>query len=65
MSTTEAYAQPLSVEVCEGEVVLRAANGPFSVSLTAAAAAKTAEGLAQAAKVALSHQASQDDVGRT
>jgi len=64
MPTLEAYAEPLSVEVCEGEVVLRAVNGPFSVSLTAAAAAKTAKGLAKAAKAALSHHASQEDAGR-
>ena len=64
MAGTNAYEKPLSVEVYEGEVVLRTTEGPFSASLTAAAAAQTAEDLAKAAKLALGDQASQDTVSR-
>lgn len=60
MVGTTAYQKPLCVEVFDGEVVLRSAEGPFSASLTPAAAAKTAEDLAKAARVAIRHQASQD-----
>lgn len=59
MAVTDAYEQPLSVEVCEGEIVLRAVNGPFGISLTPAAAEKTAADLAAAARAA-QRQASQD-----
>lgn len=58
MSDTRAYEEPLAVEVCDGEVVLTTPNGPFGVSLTAAAAALTAEELAAAAR-ALGDHASQ------
>lgn len=60
MVGTAAYEKPLSVEVYDGEVVLRSTEGPFSASLTPAAAAKTAEDLAEAARVACRNQASQD-----
>lgn len=60
MPGTSAYEKPLSVEVFDGEVVLSTTEGPFSASLTAAAAAKTAEDLAKAAKIAFDHQASQE-----
>jgi len=64
MAGPNAYDKPLSVEVYDGEVVLSATDGPFSVSLTALAAAKTAENLAKAAKIAFSDQASQDSTSR-
>lgn len=64
MAGTNAYEKPLSVEVYDGEVVLRTTEGPFSASLTAAAAAKTAQDLAEAAKAALNHQASQETTSR-
>jgi len=64
MKATNAYDQPLSVEVYEGEVVLRTGDGPFAVSLTPDAAAKTAEGLAEAAERARTDQASQTTVAR-
>lgn len=60
MVGTGAYQKPLSVEVCDGEVVLRSTEGPFCASLTPAAAAKTAEYLAEAARAAVHNQASQD-----
>jgi hypothetical protein len=47
---TDAYDQPLSVEVFDGEVVVRAATGPMAIALTPRAAAATAEQLAQAAE---------------
>ena len=59
MTATNAYEQPLSVEVWDGEVVLRAEAGPFAVSLTPDAAARTAEELAEAAQRARIAQASQ------
>lgn len=59
MPDTEAYEEPLAVQVCDGEVVLSTPNGPFGVSLTASAAARTAENLAEAARRALGGQASQ------
>jgi len=58
-SMTKAYEKPLAVEIFDGEVVLRATDGPFSASLTAAAAAKTAEDLAEAARTAFACQTSQ------
>jgi hypothetical protein len=61
---TKAYEHPLSVEVCEGEVVLRSDEGPFAVALTADAAAQTAEQLAKAARAARGGQASQTVVAR-
>jgi hypothetical protein len=64
MAGTNAYEKPLSVEVYEGEVVLRTSEGPFCASLTAEAAAKTAQDLAEAARAALSHQASQEATSR-
>ena len=64
MAGTNAYEKPLSVEVYDGEVVLRTSEGPFSASLTAEAAAKTAHDLAEAARAALSHQASQEAISR-
>lgn len=60
MASTQAYEKPLSVEVYDGEVVISSTEGPFSVSLTAAAAARTAESLRQAAKAALADQESQE-----
>jgi hypothetical protein len=59
MADTNAYDKPLTVEVCEGEVVLSTPSGPFGISLTADAAARTAHDLATAAKLAMSRQASQ------
>lgn len=59
MTATSAYDRPLAIEVFDGEVVLRSPEGPFGVSLTAAAAAKTAEDLAVAARQALADQESQ------
>ena len=64
MAGTNAYEKPLSVEVYDGEVVLRTSEGPFSASLTAEAAAKTAENLAEAAREALRYQASQAGAAR-
>jgi len=64
MAGTNAYEKPLSVEVVDGEVVLRSSEGPLSASLTAEAAAKTAQDLAEAAKTALAHQASQEAISR-
>jgi hypothetical protein len=64
MAGTSAYEKPLSVEVYDGEVVLRTSEGPFSASLTPQAAAKTAEALAEAAKLALEYQASHAEVVR-
>jgi len=64
MTVTQAYEHPLSVEVWDGEIVLRTPEGPFGVSLTAAAAAKTAEDLAEAARSALNDQVSQVSVER-
>jgi hypothetical protein len=60
MVSTTAYQKPLSVEVYDGEVVLRSTEGPFSAALTPAAAAKTAADLAEAARTAVRAQASQD-----
>ena len=64
MDVTRAYEQPLAVEVCDGEVVLRSEDGPFAVSLTANAAGLTARDLAAAAEHARGPQASQTDVVR-
>jgi len=61
MSVTTAYDKPLIVEVCEGEVVIRAADGPTGFSLTPEAAARTAEQLVDAAMEAIEAQASQTD----
>ena len=52
MSKTQAYDKALLVEVYEGEVVLRALDGPMGVSLTPRAAAETAKALAKAAQEA-------------
>lgn len=59
-----AYQKPFSVEVYDGEIVVRSTEGPFSAALTPAAAAKTAEDLAAAAKTALDRQASQEGSAR-
>lgn len=64
MAGTNAYEKPLSVEVFDGEVVLSTPEGPFSASLTAAAAAETAEHLAAAARAAFDHQPSQETISR-
>jgi hypothetical protein len=59
MSTTKAYEKPLSIEVVDGEVVVRSPDGPTAISLTPAAAAETAGRLAEAAERAAQPQASQ------
>jgi hypothetical protein len=59
MADTRAYDEPLTVEVFEGEIVLRASSGPFGVSLTASAALQTAERLGEAANAIISNQPSQ------
>jgi hypothetical protein len=68
MTVTKAYDQPLCVEICEGEIVIRARDGPLGISLTADAAAKTAEQLAAAASTVKAQtvkaQASQTDMTR-
>ena len=64
MNVTKAYEQPLAVEVCDGEVVLRTEDGPFAVSLTANAAALTARELAGAAERARGGHASHTEVVR-
>jgi hypothetical protein len=58
--STKAYDEPLSVEICEGEIVLTTKDGPVGISLTPSAAAKTAEQLATVAQIALKGQASHD-----
>lgn len=50
---TEALDEPLSVEICDGEVVLIAPGRPFGVSLTGRAALRTGEALSEAAKLVL------------
>jgi hypothetical protein len=47
---TEAFDEPLSVEICDGEVVLIAQGHPFGVSLRGSAAVKTGEALGKAGK---------------
>lgn len=64
MVSTNTYEKALSVQVYDGEVVLSTPEGPFSASLTPAAAARTAEVLAEAAKSALADQESQDRTER-
>lgn len=59
MTRKSAYDRALSVEVYEGEVVIRSFDGPIGVSLTPQAAAETAAELAKAAELAAEHQASQ------
>ena len=59
MSNGQPYAKPLAVEVFDGEVVVTASDGPLGISLTADAAAETAERLAVAAQLARQHQGSQ------
>lgn len=59
MTRESAYDKALSVEVFDGEVVLRSLDGPMGVSLTPRAAAETASELAKAAELAAEHQASQ------
>lgn len=56
MSRTRAYEKALCVEVFDGEVVLRADEGPTGVSLTPEAAAETAKQLARAAAEAANHR---------
>lgn len=50
---TEAFDEPLSVEMCDGEVVLTARGRPFGVSLTGHAALRTGEALSEAARLVL------------
>jgi hypothetical protein len=50
---TEAFDEPLSVEICDGEVMLIAKGRAFGISLTGSAALKTGEALAQAGKEVL------------
>lgn len=64
MALTTAYEKPLSVEVYDGEVVIRSTEGPFGVSLTASAAASTAKALASAAEAAMATQSSHTDTSR-
>jgi hypothetical protein len=59
MSHQSPYDKPLTVEVVEGEVVVRARDGPLGISLTPRAAAETAVRLAAAAERAKIHQAPQ------
>jgi hypothetical protein len=63
MSDTRAYDTPLRVEVFDGEVVIRAVEGPMSVALTPKAAAETAKALRRAAEEAAAH-ASQTEMLR-
>ena len=58
MDTGQALSQPLLVDVIDGEVVIRAPEGPTGVSLTPAAAALTAQRIADAARRAAGDQAS-------
>jgi hypothetical protein len=53
----QAFDQPLLVSVLEGEVVITGAQGPTAVALTPEAAAKTAERIAEAARLAQASQA--------
>ncbi|MCR5876871.1 hypothetical protein LRS10_23570 [Phenylobacterium sp. J426] len=55
MADTRAYDKPLEVEVVDGEVVVRATDGPMGISLTPDAAAATAQELARAADLAADH----------
>ena len=64
MMPTNAYEEPLVVEVFDGDIVMRTGEGPFAVSLTPTAAAKTAENLARAARTIEPVQASQTTVSR-
>ena len=57
MSHQLPYDKPLTVEVVDGEVVIRALDGPLGISLTAGAAAETAVQLAMAAERASRGQA--------
>ena len=50
---TDALDKPLSVEICDGEVVLSVPDRPFGVSLTGRAALETCEALCQAAVAVL------------
>lgn len=63
MWTQTAFDRALCVEVYDGEVVIRSADGPTGLSLTARAAAETAEQLAKAARIA-ALQASQTSAVR-
>jgi hypothetical protein len=56
------YDKPLTVEVVDGEVVVRALDGPVGISLTPEAAAGTAVRLAAAAEQAKRRQAPQTRV---
>jgi hypothetical protein len=58
MSNDRPYAKPLAVQVFDGEVVITASDGPLGISMTAEAAAETAERLAAAAQLAREHQGS-------
>lgn len=64
MPDTKAYDEPLSVEICEGEIVVRAPSGPFGVSLTASAAGETADRLADAVRT-LSGDRAGDQLSQT
>lgn len=64
VSNTQAYDKALSVEVYDGEVVLRTNDGPMAVSLTPRAAAETAEQLAKAASLAETYHRSQGSIAR-
>ena len=57
MSHQLPYDKPLAVEVVDGEVVLRALDGPLGISLPPGAAAATAVQLAAAAERARRGQA--------
>ena len=59
MPLERAYDKPLTVEVVDGEVVVRAVDGPLGISLTPQAAAETALHLAEAAEQAKRRQAPQ------
>lgn len=59
MSHNCPYDKPLTVEVVDGEVVVRALDGPLGISLTPHAAAQTAVQLAAAAERAARRQAPQ------
>jgi hypothetical protein len=50
MSQLSPYESPLTVEVVDGEVVVRTLDGPVGISLTPHAAAETAGRLAEAAE---------------
>lgn len=64
MFNSKAYDRALEVEVYDGEVVLRAIDGPTGVSLTPRAAAETAAKLTKAALEAEQHRAQENQASQ-